>query len=393
MLGEYAQSGVDYSAIEPFKRIMREAGKLTLAFPNRRGVYIREDLLHGHGAVYEYRGNLPHLWCNTQEGLGNKNWIAEWMYQFAPAGASVDSLGRSPAGRIRREEKTLKRTYYDVIAIDTALMAVNDVIAQGAMPVVYTDEVAVGDAEWFKDEARVKDLAEGFVKVCEEVGMALPAGESPALRYLLKPEMPVRAAPSLSGCVTGLIAPPSRLITGEKLTAGDHIIGVTSSGIHANGISLVIKRGLELPDRFTTKLPNGKMLGEEILTPTRSYVALVEALLDTGVAVHAFLPGTGSGVAKLAYDPRPFTYRIREWVKVPMIFQFFREQGVSLEECLCTFNWGIGYYIFVPPAEVERTLAIGRGVGYDLHDLGIVEAGKREVVFEPEGLTLAPPSE
>src|SRR6185369_9696308 len=138
----YAKAGVDYTQMEPFKMAMIDAGKRTLKFPNKRGVYINEDATHAHGAVYEYRGSLPHIWCKTQEDLGNKNWIAEWMYQHAGTG----------------------RTYYEGIGIDTALMVVNDVIAQGAMPVVFTDQVEVGDSAWFEDEKRAKALAESFYK-------------------------------------------------------------------------------------------------------------------------------------------------------------------------------------------------------------------------------------
>ena len=96
------------------------------------------------------------MWAQTQEGLGNKNWIAEWMYKFSGTG----------------------KTYYDAIGIDTALMIVNDLIAQGAMPVVFTDHVAASrSSDWFQDSKRSHDLASGFLKICEEVGMALPAGE------------------------------------------------------------------------------------------------------------------------------------------------------------------------------------------------------------------------
>ncbi|NTU76872.1 MAG: hypothetical protein HGA90_03530, partial [Alphaproteobacteria bacterium] len=76
---EYAAAGVDYAKIEPFKMAMVRAGKRTLAFPNRRGVYVDRESVGAHGAVFEYRGGQPHFWCMTQEGLGNKNWIAEWM--------------------------------------------------------------------------------------------------------------------------------------------------------------------------------------------------------------------------------------------------------------------------------------------------------------------------
>src|SRR5512136_2608578 len=210
---EYAKAGVDYAKIEPFKMAMVSAGKRTLAFPNKRGVLIEPESLGAHGVVFRYRGAKPHFWCMTQEGLGNKNWIAEWMYQHAGTG----------------------RTYYEGIGIDTALMAANDVVCQGALPVIYTDEVAAGDSEWFMDERRSRDLAESFYRACEMCGMALPAGESPALRYLMKAEPPVRSAPSLSGCVTGLIAPAGRMVTGDGLAVGDRILGATSSGIHANG--------------------------------------------------------------------------------------------------------------------------------------------------------------
>jgi len=364
---EYAAAGVDYAKIEPFKMAMVRAGKRTLAFPNPRGVYVDQESVGAHGAVFEYRGVQPHFWCMTQEGLGNKNWIAEWMYQHAGTG----------------------RTYYEGIGIDTALMAANDVICQGALPVIYTDEVAAGDSEWFMDERRSRDLAESFYRACEMCGMALPAGESPALRYLVKAEPPVRSAPSLSGCVTGLIAPRTRMVTGEKLALGDRIIGAPSSGLHANGISLVIKRALALKDRFLQLLPNGKTLGEEALIPTRSYVRLVEALQEKNIEVHSLLGGTGGGISKIAYAKKTFTYRVTKWVdEVPPLFRFMLETGVSLKDCITTFNWGIGFYIFVPEEEADRTIETGKIAGYDLIDLGQVEDGERQVIFEPENIIL-----
>jgi phosphoribosylformylglycinamidine cyclo-ligase len=210
---------------------------------------------------------------------------------------------------------------------------------------------------------------------------------------LVNAKAPVESAPSLSGCVTAIIAPASRLITGVKLQPGDAIIGVTSSGIHANGISLVIKKALELPDQFLTKLPGGNTLGAETLIPTRSYVALIETLLEAQVDIHALLPGTGSGVSKIAFDSRSATYRIRNWVEIPPLMQFMRSLGVSLEDCLRTFNWGIGYYVFLPKTEVERALKLGRAAGYELLEVGVVEEGERKVIFEPENITLPPPGE
>lgn len=366
---EYAAAGVDYTKIGPFKAAMQAVSRRTMHFPHRRHVLV-ESL--DHGSTVEYVGEAAtHAFSGTKEGLGNKNWIAAWMAQCAGT----------------------DRTYYDGIGIDTALMAVNDLAASGALPVLYLDEVAAGDSEWFADERRAADLAESFFRICELCGMALPAGESPALRYLIKAEPPVVSAPSLSGTAIGIIAPKRRLITGKNLRNGDRILGVTSSGLHANGVSLVIRRALDLPDQFLTRLPNGNTLGDEALIPTRSYVALVEALLEAEVEIHAFLPGTGGGIAKVAFDKRPFTYRIHSWVDVPLLFQFLRDLGVSLEDCLTTFNWGIGYYAFVPPSAVNQALTVGAAAGYDIRDIGVVEEGDRRVIFEPKGITLPPPGE
>ncbi len=361
---EYARSGVDPRLIGPFKSVMKEVGRLTLDFPCRRNVRVHST---AHGANFEYFGEGRYKICATQEGLGGKNWIAEWMRT-----ASGDA-----------------KTYYEGIGWDTALMAVNDLIACGAMPVMFLDEVAAGDSEWFSDRKRSYDLAQSFFDICREVRMALPAGESPALRYHIRAQWPVESAPVLSGSAVGIIAPARREIAGNT-EIGDVIIGFESSGIHCNGISALIARATQLSDGFFTKLPNGQTLGEEALIRTRSYVALVEALLDARVRVHRFLPGTGDGIAKLAASGPPRTYRI-EWLPLlPPIESFMHLCGMSMRDVLTTFNCGIGYYAFVPPSEQSEALAVAERAGYAAHVLGSVEAGERCVIVEPYGQTLPP---
>ncbi|HLC95570.1 MAG TPA: AIR synthase-related protein, partial [Patescibacteria group bacterium] len=209
-----------------------------------------------------------------------------------------------------------------------------------------------------------------------------------------KAELPVLSAPSLSGSAVGIIAPTSRQLRSVP-QLGDIIIGVPSSGVHSNGISLVIKRAMGLPDAFLTKLPSGRSLGEEALIPTCSYVALMEALLENEVVMHAVLPGTGDGVGKIAFDKRPFTYRIHSWVKeIPPLFLFMQELGVEFTTLLKTFNWGVGYYLFVPKEEVDRCLGIGQAAGYEPLVVGRVEEGERRVIFGPASdLVLPPPGE
>jgi phosphoribosylformylglycinamidine cyclo-ligase len=96
----------------------------------------------------------------------------------------------------------------------------------------------------------------------------------------------------------------------------------------------------------------------------------------------------------LAFDSRPFQYRVHSWGKVPDLFRYFREQlGLPLQDCLKTFNWGMGYYIFVPASEAERVLQLGAAASYEMMDVGIVEEGERQVIFEPEKITLPPPGQ
>lgn len=375
--GAYAQAGVDYGKIDPFKAIMQKMGQRTLTFPKCRGVHVNAC---DHGVRFQVTAPLSNgdtvTLVNVLEGLGNKNWIAEWMYAHAKTG----------------------RTYYEGIGIDTALMAVNDLISELAMPVVYADEVAAGDSEWFADEQRAMDLAGSFYHVCEEVGMALGAGESPALKYLVNAREPVSSAPSLSGSVTGVVIPGTRRILPHAIRHGTEIVGVGSSGIHANGISLVIKKALELPDAFLTKVPDGKTagktLGDEALVPTMSYVALIEAISQEGLEIHGLLPGTGGGVSKIAFDPRSFTYYVTDWpADIPPLFWFMEDRGVPIEDCLTTFNWGIGYYLFLPKGSVDAVMRIGRNLKYRMYHLGYVCEGDRKVIFGPrDDLVLYPPN-
>jgi len=357
-MSEYAVAGVDPEKIDPFKAAMRKMGARTTKFPERRGVIIEDG-------SFWYGLDRSHAWRQVTEGLGNKNWIAEWMYQ-----------------------ETRDARYFLGIGIDTIMMAAVDLLRHGAMPVVYTDEVAAGSSEWFEDEERRAAIVNGFFQGCRLTGMALLGGESPSLSSLVRARPPVAGAPVFSGCATGIIAPRDAVITGNRLHAGAVILGAPSSGVHANGISLIIRRALDLREKFFTTMPNGRELGAEALIPTASYVGLVDALMRANVDILAMAPITGGGLAKFAAaSARPLIHCIEQWPeRIPPLLAFMFNIGVPLEECLRTFNWGIGYAVYVREAEASRAMAIAERAGCPLQRLGRVENGPRHVVVQKKAI-------
>jgi phosphoribosylformylglycinamidine cyclo-ligase len=385
--GEYALSGVDYTEIEGFKRTMQEVGSRTLEFPR-----FRRDMIvspHGHGVSWKYVGPHPHTPSATKEGLGNQDLITTWMDILVPKS---------------------DRSWWSNVAYNTMMMGVGDNIAIGARPIVALDEIAAGRDSWFsEDSLRNAAIAEGFFRACRDSGMALGAGESPAYRYLVNPyrdlpehlpeELRLAGAPAMSCTIIGLIVPEDQQVDDGQIRAGDIIIGVRSSGIHANGISLVLSRSYELRDGLLTDIGDGRIYGEEAIIPVRCYVNLVEAILDANIKVHAFLPITGSAVAKFAFDHRELTYEITDWLprdELPPLFQYLWNLGVNYEDMLTTFNMGIGYGIFAPEGAVADILRVGEEAGYELSVVGRVKRGKRQTIFHPKGydeIILPPPGE
>lgn len=145
---EYAASGLDYRKIQPFKDLIKQAGKKTFTFPNKRGVFVLDD-----NECYEYRGKeRTHCWRSIHEGLGNKDWAAQWMKQFAPAPEVSGFYG---------------------VAYDLAMMGANDALARGALPVIYMDETIPRTSEWYQDNQRNQDFVNGTIDACEDCGMAL----------------------------------------------------------------------------------------------------------------------------------------------------------------------------------------------------------------------------
>lgn len=369
------QGGVDYELLQKFKDMMVAVGRRTRRFCEDGDFPIRIiPLAHG---VYLDLGRWNRGIVLTLEGLGNKSWLAERMRQLDPAGGSR----------------------YDQIAQDVIMMALNDNIAHGSVPKVLLDEVSAKTSEWFADPVRAADFARGVYQTCKRERITLGAGESPAYKFLLGAMPPVEDAPVMSAVIAGMVTPKT-LIRCTDIRPGDLMIAAPSGGWHSNGISAGINIGLSLPDQFMTELPSGRKLGDAMLDPTPSYAPFVRTLINSGISIHAFLPMTGDGVGKLAFDKKELTYVVDNWwpeEEIPEIFHFLRCQSVfegKDTDFLTTYQYGCGYTAFVAKSNADKAMEVASAAGYKPLIIGRVEKGKRGTVFGPwNNLWLNPPGE
>ena len=218
-------------------------------------------------------------------------------------------------------------------------MAINDIITVGATPLSVHAYWATGGSDWFADEARARDLVNGWKRACDRCGVSWGGGETPALAGVVEPGRVDLAA----SCV-GIVRPKSRLTLGDKLAAGDAIVLLGSSGIHANGISLARKLAERLPDGYATRLEDGTLLGDALLEPTLLYSPVTEALADAGVVPHYCVNITGHGWRKLMRHRAPFTYQIDVLPPVPPVLQFIRQHAaIDDREAYGNLNMGAGF--------------------------------------------------
>ncbi|MBR5133283.1 MAG: phosphoribosylformylglycinamidine cyclo-ligase, partial [Alistipes sp.] len=157
---------------------------------------------------------------------------------------------------------------HDTIGIDAVAMCVNDVLAQGAEPLVFLDYVAVGHNEPAKVEAIVAGVAEG----CRQAGCALVGGETAEM-----PGMYQDGEYDIAGFTVGVVERSKLIDAGERVKVGDVLVGIASSGFHSNGFSLVRKVVADNALKLSETYPEieGRTLGEALLEPTRIYVKQV----------------------------------------------------------------------------------------------------------------------
>ncbi len=359
----YRKAGVDYRQLKIGKGRMSILIPETRTFALVRGIEVRSSGAWGPSSA------RPCLfWGPIIESLGTKDYIAQWMYAA-----------------------TRNASHWRGIPADVVEMASMDLLRHGALPFTGADLIAVWDGAWFKDDQRMEAIADGFLSACRQNGMALVGGETPGLRQLLDLPFQPDDAPVFAFAANGII---DQEFDASCEEAGLQIVGVASSGPHANGYSLLKQTGLALRHQFLTPVPGGASFGEEVLAPTRSYARLVEAVLRARIPVATFAPITGGGLGKLAVAV-PFTCVLERWPeRIPPVFPFLLQCGISLKDCLSTLNWGIGACFMVGEKDIDRLLVVGRNAGYELYHLGHVQDGEPRVIAQwAGGMIIEPPGD
>lgn len=359
----YKGSGVNYEAMDPFKLLCQKAG-LETAHTLTRFPGVKEyEQSRGESA---YLIELPDFFlAHVEEGLGTKNLVADAM------------LGE-------------ERSYYDAIARDTVAMIVNDMITLGALPLSVAMHLAVGDSSWFDNDKRIKDLVDGWKKACILSRCAWGGGETPTLKDIIYPDTAV-----LSGSAMGIIWDKKNLIDGSRIKHGDQIIFFSSSGVHANGLTLARKITEKLPEGYSSKATRGgSSYGELLLEPTVIYTPLIDDCQKMGIDIHYAVHVTGHGWRKLMRANGSFSYVITDLPPLPTVFSFLQEHGgIEDREMYGTYNMGVGFALYVSKSDVPRVFDLHASAGYkekygmEIRIGGHIEQSfEKKVIIQPKNL-------
>ncbi|MDI4632276.1 phosphoribosylformylglycinamidine cyclo-ligase [Pelomonas sp. V22] len=348
----YEQAGVNYDLIDPMKIAAQRAAAATGAHLGGHG-FSEVPASRGESAYVVDVG--PFYLASIVECLGTKTLVADEM------------------------AKLTGKSFFAGIAQDTIAMAINDLITVGATPLVVQAYWAAGGSDWFGDKLRANELVAGWKKACDTCQVAWGGGETPALAGIVED-----GRIDLAASCTGLINPKERLSVGDKLGAGDAIVLLASSGIHANGLSLARKLVERLPNGYLTEIEPGLSYGEALLAPTVLYSPVTEALFKAGITPHYCANITGHGWRKLLRHPAQFTYRIHTVPPVTPVLKFMQEQAKQDDrEAYSTLNMGAGFAIFVKAEDAQRTVEISKACGIDAWVAGALEAGPKQLLIEP----------
>ncbi|HEU0117769.1 MAG TPA: phosphoribosylformylglycinamidine cyclo-ligase, partial [Alphaproteobacteria bacterium] len=330
----YAEAGVDIDAGNALVEAIKPLAKATARTGADAG-------LGGFGALFDLKaaGFKDPILVSTTDGVGTKLKVA------------IDS------GK------------HDTVGIDLVAMCVNDLIVQGAEPLLFLDYFATGKL----DVASGKQIVAGIAEGCKRAGCALVGGETAEM-----PGMYAGGDYDLAGFSVGAVE-RDRILPQKNIAAGDVVLGLGSSGVHSNGFSLV--RKLVAQEKLSYKDPapfdKSKNLAEALLEPTRIYVKSTLQAIRTGhVKALAHITGGGllENIPRVLPDGIGVTLDAKSW-QAPPVFQWMAKVGnIDAQEMARTFNCGIGMVLLVAKEHADSVSKILSDAGEKVFRIGEVEA-------------------
>lgn len=256
-----------------------------------------------------------------------------------------------------------KTKKYDTVGIDCVAMCVNDILCHGAKPLFFLDYIACG-----KLEAEVAaDLVKGVSEGCIQGDCALIGGETAEMPGFYRD-----GEYDMAGFAVGIVD-KDKIINGKNIKEGDKLIGITSSGIHSNGYSLVRKIFTDLNEDL-----NGQEIWKTLITPTKIYVKPVLELLKS-FEIKGMSHITGGGFIENV--PRMFNgNNLTAVIKknsypLSSIFERIMEKGVDENHMYNTFNMGIGFILCVKESDVEGIIKKLIEMGEKAYEIGYITSG------------------
>ena len=267
---------------------------------------------------------------------------------------------------------------HDTVGIDLVAMSVNDVLTHGAEPLFFLDYFACGKLD-VDTAARV---IQGVATGCEQAGCALIGGETAEM-----PDMFPTGEYDLAGFAVGVVE-KSQAVSGQAIVAGDAVLGLMSSGAHANGYSLVRKILARSGADPEAPFDGERSLAEVLMAPTRIYVkpllALIAALPVKGIA-HITGGGLAGNLQRILPDGVKAVIDASCWPRSPLFQWLQREGRVAESEMQRVFNCGIGMVVVVHREQVAVALRLLQEAGEQAVEIGVIESRQgleeRVIVF------------
>jgi phosphoribosylformylglycinamidine cyclo-ligase len=260
---------------------------------------------------------------------------------------------------------------YDTVGIDCIAMVVNDLLCVGAEPIAMVDYLAVEEP----NPEIASEIGKGLKVGCQQAKIAMIGGETASLPKIIKDF-------DLAGTGIGTVD-KEKIVTGTEIKDGDIIIGIESSGVHSNGLSLARKALLEIAGlKVDEALPSDENItvGEALLEPTIIYVDPIMELLNSDIEIHGLGHITGGGFSNLKRLNKNMSYYITDLPETLPVFKEIQKTGIESKEMYHVFNMGIGFCVILDKQYKDQALDILNKY-HNTQVIGEVKEDKNNKIF------------